>query len=443
MAIPAIAEPAFPALYDLPAAVGAPPYHAAAGKKDIRVFYHFIGFDQRFDHTSDLFHKAFRGIFPFLDAEQLFLPVRRHGGRLDLLWHHSNQRRSLLGGAQKFRFLIPAPFYKAFLHQLLDRCRPGGRRSDAFALDFFRELIRTGCFHGLQQSVLRKMPGRIRFTFVDLCFGKREYFTGFYFRKRCRFFLFAPYRTDSALNAFPSRPKNSFPFCCKRCASAVEDHGSLRIPMDFSDRGNQAGCNKPQDRLLTGRKPGQIFPWHGLCGDNGMVVGHLAAVNHLPRSYRQFFPDSINRCNLLYKPRNQGSHIICQIPAVCSGIRDQLLFIQALGIIQGLLSGETKDPVSIPLQAGQVIQGRWLFCFLLPFGLLYCCSTCPFTEICKPCGLRLFRKTLALCSHSIHADPYCEERLGFEGIYGCIPHHDHGQGRRHHSPDRQCLPIQA
>ena len=44
---------------------------------------------------------------------------------------------------------------------------------------------------------------------------------------------------------------------------------------------------------------------------------------------------------------------------------------------------------------------------------------------------------------SIHADPYCEKRLGFESIYSCIPHHDHAQGRRHYSSNRQGLPIQA
>ena len=46
--------------------------------------------------------------------------------------------------------------------------------------------------------------------------------------------------------------------------------------------------------------------------------------------------------------------------SVGPGIGDQLLLIEALGVVQGLLGCEAKDPVRVSLQAGQVVKKRGL-----------------------------------------------------------------------------------
>ena len=54
-----------------------------------------------------------------------------------------------------------------------------------------------------------------------------------------------------------------------------------------------------------------------------------------------------------------------QIPAVRAGIGQQLLFIERLGVVQGLLGRVAEYPVCLPLQGGQVVQlGRLLRLFL-------------------------------------------------------------------------------
>ena len=54
--------------------------------------------------------------------------------------------------------------------------------------------------------------------------------------------------------------------------------------------------------------------------------------------------------------RQHFPHIVCQITAVCARIGHQLLLIQALGVVQSLLSREAKDAVCVSLQACQVVE---------------------------------------------------------------------------------------
>ena len=58
-------------------------------------------------------------------------------------------------------------------------------------------------------------------------------------------------------------------------------------------------------------------------------------------------------------------HVGGQIPAVRAGISQQLLFIEALGVVKGLLRRVAKQPVCLTLQGGEVIELRRLFLLLL------------------------------------------------------------------------------
>ena len=59
-------------------------------------------------------------------------------------------------------------------------------------------------------------------------------------------------------------------------------------------------------------------------------------------------------------------HISGQKPAVSAGIGAELLFIQRLEIVQGLLGRIAELPVGIPLEGRQVIEGGRLLRFFFP-----------------------------------------------------------------------------
>ena len=83
------------------------------------------------------------------------------------------------------------------------------------------------------------------------------------------------------------------------------------------------------------------------------MIADLAAVENRCRTGRALSegisgdPELIGYC--LDQVRKHLPHIVCQIAAVCAGIGHQLLLIQALGVVQGLLSGEAEYTVCISL----------------------------------------------------------------------------------------------
>ena len=64
---------------------------------------------------------------------------------------------------------------------------------------------------------------------------------------------------------------------------------------------------------------------------------------------KTIFRQAIKLCYSSDKLRDDRLHVLGQIPAVSSRIGHQLLLIEALGVIQRLLSGEAQDTVSISL----------------------------------------------------------------------------------------------
>ena len=92
-----------------------------------------------------------------------------------------------------------------------------------------------------------------------------------------------------------------------------------------------------------------------------MVVGDFGAVAYLggQNGVRHSHPADLRRRSR--QSRNRPFHIGGQIPAVGAGIGAELLFIQCLEIVQGLLGRVAKLPVGIPLEGCQVIEGRRFF----------------------------------------------------------------------------------
>ena len=172
-----------------------------------------------------------------------------------------------------------------------------------------------------------------------------------------------------------------------------------------------------------------------------MVVGDFGAVAHLggQNGVRHSHPADLRRRSR--QCRNCPFHIGGQIPAVGAGISAELLFIQCLEIVQGLLGRVAKLPVGIPLESGQVIEGRRLFRF---FFLLHSLDQggLVFADIRHRLGRRFLgafltggRKSSAVKDRRVKRDRLEGADLGF-------PLDDQGQRWGHHAPDVQSAVVQ-
>ena len=104
-----------------------------------------------------------------------------------------------------------------------------------------------------------------------------------------------------------------------------------------------------------------------------MVVGHFLVVDDLGRIAGKLHtsgkgqrpssePDQL---------RQTRCHIRSQVTAVRPGVGTELLFIEVLQIVQGLLGCEPQQPVGVPLEGGQVIEGGRLRGFVLARHLFH------------------------------------------------------------------------
>ena len=87
-----------------------------------------------------------------------------------------------------------------------------------------------------------------------------------------------------------------------------------------------------------------------------MVIGDFLGIDdlrciHRCRCIRLNLKALLNHGN---KFRHQRCHIICQIPAVGTGIGHEFLLVQSLRIIQGLLGSESQLPVCFSLKRCQI-----------------------------------------------------------------------------------------
>ena len=82
-----------------------------------------------------------------------------------------------------------------------------------------------------------------------------------------------------------------------------------------------------------------------------MVVCDLFVIHNLLRMYRYFIHTWGGECveSHIYEVWQIVCHIVCQVSAVGTRISDQLLFIEVLGVIQGLLCRIAKHTVGISL----------------------------------------------------------------------------------------------
>ena len=145
------------------------------------------------------------------------------------------------------------PSQKTFLHQLLDGSRPGGRRPDTPAFDFFPHIFFPNSLHRGQQGILCEVLGRGRFALFQLGIQNRERFLVLCFCQDIQSFLdlFSGIAKDSPLDDFPALVQNRPDFSREGLSGTLELYRSFGIAVGFTHSGQQSGGDQTQDTGLT------------------------------------------------------------------------------------------------------------------------------------------------------------------------------------------------
>ena len=174
-----------------------------------------------------------------------------------------------------------------------------------------------------------------------------------------------------------------------------------------------------------------------------MVVGYFLIVDYRLRITGNGDPFAKRHStgNQIHQHRQAVCHITSQIAAVSTGIGAELLFIQALQIVQGLLGRKSKQTVGISLQGSQVIEGRRLFGLFLALHL-FDCDICTLTGFFQLLSSSLIRhalpgygKTGQLQRHGIKGNRLKGVDLSFSLDNEC-------QRWGHNAPDVECAVVQ-
>ena len=186
-------------------------------------------------------------------------------------------------------------------------------------------------------------------------------------------------RTVGSVQHPPSGVLYCFSFGGKLPTGTIGSYNRFRIDVGLGYGAQQTQGYQLQHRLFSHWKGRKICILEISGRDYCMVVGYFLIIDDLGRIAGNGDPFAKRHGigNQIDQHRQAVCHIAGQIAAVSTGIGAELLFIQALQIVQGLLGCESKQAVGIPLQGGQVIEGRRLFGLFLALHLFDCDSCTP------------------------------------------------------------------
>ena len=156
-------------------------------------------------------------------------------------------------------------------------------------------------------------------------------------------------------------------FCGKGIAATRKGGGNGLVDVGLGNGTQQLAAYQQQEVAFSHRQQFDLclFQLHGR--NDGMVIRYVL-VGYQGGHIRKEIGNAIEGRHLrsqMDDHRCALRHIGGQIPAVGTGIGQQLLFIKGLCIVQSLLGRIAKDPVSFPLQGGQVIELRGILLLLL------------------------------------------------------------------------------
>ena len=149
-------------------------------------------------------------------------------------------------------------------------------------------------------------------------------------------------------------------------SATVKDRRDRLIYMGLRRRAQHLAADQEEQIAFPHGQGSHIRLFHLHCGDDGVMVGYIL-VGDQGLHIREEIGAAVKGWHLRRQMEDTGSrlrHVGGQVPAVRPGIGQQLLFIQALGVVQGLLCRVAKHPVCLPLQSRQVVEFRGLFFFL-------------------------------------------------------------------------------
>ena len=247
-------------------------------------------------------------------------------------------------------------------------------------------------------------------------------------------------------NALPAHLGNPPALCRKFMRTAHQRDGCFFIHERFFQRTQQAGADEMEQVAFAGRQGIDALRLSGHCGgwDDGEVVADFAVI-HNPFGMRVQFQGGCER----QRTAHAGSqfrqfllHVLRQIPAVRARVGQQLLLVQALGVIQRLLGSKAEQPVGILLKCGQIIQQRRIFAALPARNLLHHCIRRLVAAFQQGTGFGQVIHAFRLCGKRFSFELHGKERRGVKVSNRRFPLHQHRQRRTHDAPRRKRPPVQ-
>ena len=249
--------------------------------------------------------------------------------------------------------------------------------------------------------------------------------------------------TEYLLDGPPALGKHLLSFCRESVSAAIEGGRDRLIYERLRRRTQQLAADQQKDISLAHRQRRHIRLFQFQGGNQGVVVGYRLVV-HQRQNIREKLRAGVEGRHPRRQMQDHGGglrHVAGQIPAVRAGIGQQLLFIERLGVVQGLLGRVAEHPVCLPLQGGQVVQlGRLLRLFLPHQG--YTHGPLPVAGVSD--GLGVLRGNYAVADRldPLQRQPHMMVFLLAEQDDLAVPVGQHRQGGRLHPPHIQSAVVQ-
>ena len=338
-------------------------------------------------------------------------------------------------------FLVLFAFQKTGRYQLFQNTGTSGRCPQTFSLGVLRHILFSGSLHRGKQSILCEVFGWAGFALLDSGIENRQCLTLGQLRQDLVLVFFVRLRifqrrTVGNVQHPPSGVLYCFSFGGKLPTGTIGSYNRFRINVGLGYGAQQTQGYQLQYRLFSRWKGRKICILEISGRDYCVVVGYFLIVDDLSCIAGNGDPFAKRHSvgNQIHQHRQAVCHIAGQIAAVSTGIGAELLFIQTLQIVQGLLGCKSKQAVSISLQSSQVIEGRRLFGLFLALYFFDCDS----------CTLTGFFQLLCACSvtHTLpgHGKAGQLQRHGIKGnrlkgVDLSFSLNNKRQCRGHHTPD--------
>ena len=187
-------------------------------------------------------------------------------------------------------------------------------------------------------------------SFLDFCAADGHFITNGN-RRKCLFLFVDFCRIVFLDKSFPTLMQNGFTLCGERCAAAVQFNDCLCVSVRISHSYAQSIGNELQNCKLTLGEFSQIAFLQFSGRDDRMVVCDLFVIHNLLCMDGYIIHTLHGECveSQIYDVRQAVCHIVSQKSAVGTGISDQFLFVEILGVVQSLLCRVAQHTVGISL----------------------------------------------------------------------------------------------